>query len=285
MLNKTELKGKISNEKILNSLSKLDENFTFQSALATDKNIDINFYLWAEHFLPLTPQDRIALHQRLKIKDSHAYYRSYAIENCYKIADSKVCANSTNVENSEFIRNSNLIYSSSEVEESTAIKNCEDIRYSSFCSNSQKVMHSHYIVNSKDITSCYGVSNSQRVNYSYYVYDVKNTIDSILCIGGSHDHHILCDENCSPEHEFAIFNKPVSQMKFELVAKELIEFLTTYRYPVQNYGNPFMIPNYRLIIKDLFDNYSSVLKEILPTPEKEDFPLLYKLTLLPEFLV
>lgn len=284
MLNKTELKGKISNEKILNSLSKLDENFTFQDSLDIGKNVDLNFYLWAEHFLPLTAEDRFALHQRLKIRNSHGYYKSYAIDSCFKIANSKECVNSTNIEDSEYVYSSNIVHNSSEIEESTAIKNCKNVLLSSFCSNSNKIRGSHYIVNSNDINCCYGVSNSNRVGFSLYVYDVKNTMDSILCIGGSHDHHILCDENCSSEYECAIYNKPVSAMKFERVAYGLTEFLKTIPYPVGNYGNPFMIPNYRLIIKDLFDKYSSILKEILPTPDKEDLQLLYKLTLLPEFL-
>ena len=178
-----------------------------------DKRTPIHLLQWGYEHLEITPAERAAYYERVKINNSYPVYLSYSVDNSQFVSYSNSVKNCFGVQHSKLINDSSYIVQSAAVTGSKSVKFSKDISNSSNIYNSQHVADSNYIVESatilesnsvyksKDIISSSFVEFSENVEYSAFTTFCKNSKALLFC-------------NNLDNAELCLFNKPISYTQY-----------------------------------------------------------------------
>lgn len=175
--------------------------------------------------LPLTDEDKVRYFKKANIEECTAFTNSSNIKNCHVISDGTFCENSSHVFNAGYVKDSSYVLDSYD------IQNSSNIFDSTFIEDSKNILTTYQAKNSNTIIECREIKSSNSIAYSSFISDSKFLLEcehvsnSLLSkkLNGSAN-KIFCYGVNSNEDPM-IFNKPVSEMRFNKTMSALTSLL------------------------------------------------------------
>lgn len=234
--------------------------------------------------LELPDEDMALLKECAEIDDmSTGIYKSCEVKNSKNIAGSRDVVNSTIVINSTHITSSSSIYDSSFVDTSEiVINNSGRVADSSYVSNGYNVGHSRVIVDSKNVVG------------SMFIYGADSASHSFLCssiLSNREPQNFYYCILCNQSHDFAILNHEIPKEQFEDIRVKVMNILKDYlKAHREKVDELFLLLDRPILSWDIYkvlDNpnmWRKIISFFPFTPTKEDYMLLYNITMQPFFL-
>ena len=205
--------------------------------------------------LELPDEDMALLKECAEIDDkSNGIYKSCEVKNSSRIANSRDVTDSHGLINSTHVSNSSFIYDSSFVSESELVFN-----------NSGRVVDSIYISNSYNVGHSKVIVNSKNAIGSMFIYGADSASYSLLCssiLANREPQKFYYCILCTQSHDYAILNHevPFIHLKRPILSWDIYKAL----------DNPNM--------------WRKIISFFPFTPTKEDYMLLYNITMQSFFL-
>lgn len=233
--------------------------------------------------LELPDEDMALLKECAEIdNNSFGIYKSCVVKNSKSISGSRDIENSDLVIDSTHVFNSLSVYDSSFVSGSEVVNNSGRVADSSYISNSYNVGHSKVIVNSKKTIG------------SMFIYGADSASYSLLCssiLANREPQNFYYCILCTQSHDYAILNHEIPKEQFEDIRVRVMNILKDYLKAHQEKVDELFLHLDRPILSwDIYkvlDNpnmWRKIISFFPFTPTKEDYMLLYNITMQPFFL-
>lgn len=234
--------------------------------------------------LELPDEDMALLEECAEIDDmSTGIYKSCVIRNSRNVAGSRDVVNSTIVMNSTHVTSSSSIYDSTNVSVSeVVVYNSGNVDNSVLVSNSYKVKNSRVIVDSKNVFG------------SMFIYGADSASHSLLCssiLSNREPQNFFYCILCNQSHDYAILNHEIPKEQFGDISVRVKNILKDYLKAHQEKVNElFLLLNRPILSWDIYkvlDNpnmWRKIISFFPFMPTKEDYMLLYNITMQPFFL-
>lgn len=200
-----------------------DEELEFSKAIVSNE-FPLELFHYIREYYHLTDEEFKVYCNVCSIKDCENFWR------CTHTKESKNLFESFNVNTSVFVRNSSHIKGSINVFNSIDVTDCWDIAHSKHIQHSSRVIESQDISDSDDITRSSKISwskvilNSTNLDNCNYTYMSDSLIDCHFCGFMKNSRHCMFCVGLE-DKEYYIFNKPVTQIEYEMIKDKLLAML------------------------------------------------------------
>lgn len=271
-------------------LHTFEDGVDIEREVEGDAYVPDSVYMWVLHHLELTEEVREKVKEKLKIKDTHAFYNVRDVKNCTRVSNSMYCEDSQRVEGSRDVVGSRNVKSGRDIVNSESVVKSDRIEESKFVIASTDVRNGQFIYASTEVANSLSIHRGEMIEDSAHLLECRNTKHSLLSRNLENaQNKILCEgiSNCDTP---MIFNEEVSARIFDRVYLEVRSVLEEElnrsmlrRYFAKTYDDPTCMTPSLLLFSDPLSSPSlwMRLRGILPTYNPS---LAYKLSNVPTSL-
>ena len=242
-----------------------------------------DFLHWFYNYLDPNKEEEKAYWTSVKVFCSEGVYESIEVNNSTIVSDSRSINNSEEIYKSEEVNNSNYIVGSEFIDNSENIgmsefvDNSENVLNSKNVSNSDEVCGSNYIINS------HGVFKSDNIVNANIIWWSNNLTDCSFC---SHCANLKNAIFCQgmKEGEYLLFNKPIDQVRYEMIAKQFKKYMPTIHL-TNDWKHYFgELPHINFDTRKHISKIPAKFWDWVKTLPGYDASIIYSLTFDPQFL-